>query len=88
MSVRCEICLLIQKVLCRYVHRHLCYASATPVVLADGSVRVYYGASNGPHDGVNGSTSLGLATLKSSDRFVGFKQEVNAKAATGESAMF
>jgi hypothetical protein len=38
---------------------HLCYASASPVIMANGSVRIYYGASDGPHDGVNGTTHLG-----------------------------
>jgi hypothetical protein len=55
---------------------HLCYASAAPMIMADdGTVRVYYAASSGPHDGVNGTTHLGLAMLKASDRFVGFRQQ-------------
>jgi hypothetical protein len=61
---------------------HLCYASASPVVMKDGTVRVYYGGSSGPHDGVNGTTQLGLATLKASDRFVGFREAANRTAAT------
>ena len=60
---------------------HLCYASASPVVMGDGTVRLYYGGSSGPHDGVNATTRLGLATLKASDRWVGFKQQ-SATAAT------
>jgi hypothetical protein len=64
------------------MRRHLCYASASPLIMADGTVRVYYGASSGPHDGVNATTQLGLATLKASDRFVGFRQAVAAKAGT------
>ena len=58
---------------------HLCYASASPVVMDDGTVRVYYSGSNGPHDGLNKTSQLGLATLKASDRFVGYRQ-TNASA--------
>ena len=47
----------------------------------DGTVRIYYGGSNGPHDGVNQTSQLGLATLKASDRFVGFRP-AKAKRAT------
>ena len=43
--------------------------------MGDGTVRLYYGGSSGPHDGVNATTRLGLATLKASDRWVGFKQQ-------------
>ena len=50
--------------------------------MGDGTVRIYYGSSSGPHDGVNGTTQLGLATLKSSDRFVGFRQAVAADVGT------
>eukprot|EP01045_Picozoa_sp_COSAG04_P002940 COSAG04_NODE_113_length_25735_cov_4.728468_9_plen_159_part_00 len=49
--------------------------------MGDGTVRLYYGGSSGPHDGVNATTRLGLATLKASDRWVGFKQQ-SATAAT------
>eukprot|EP01051_Picozoa_sp_SAG22_P013177 SAG22_NODE_1449_length_4399_cov_6.411860_4_plen_537_part_00 len=44
---------------------HLCYASASPVEMEDGAMRVYYGASSGPHDGVNATTQLGLAVRPS-----------------------
>jgi hypothetical protein len=61
---------------------HLCYASASPVIMPDGTVRLYYGGSSGPHDGVNATTRLGLATLKASDRWVGFRQATVAASAT------
>jgi hypothetical protein len=61
---------------------HLCYASASPVVMPDGTVRVYYGGSSGPHDGVNATTRLGLATLKAVDRWVGFRQATVGASAT------
>ena len=52
---------------------HMCYTSASPVTMPDGSVRLYYAASDGPHDGNNRSTSIGLATLKSADRWAGLR---------------
>ena len=50
--------------------------------MPDRTVRVYYAGSSGPHDGVNGTTRLGLATLPASDRFVGYRQNATTIVAT------
>eukprot|EP00035_Acanthoeca_spectabilis_P028547 m.471214 g.471214 ORF g.471214 m.471214 type:complete len:547 (-) comp30735_c0_seq1:195-1835(-) len=61
---------------------HLCYATAAPIVMPDGAVRVYYSGSDGPHDGVNKTSRLGLATLAAVDRFVGFGQASTSTVGT------